>query len=61
MGWVFKESGKLDEAVKYFEIALEKEPNLAEAHVNLGQIEDSSGKLAQAVAHYEQAVKFKPN
>jgi hypothetical protein len=39
-----------DETAKYFEIALQKDPNLAEAHVGLGEIMESSEKIAQVVA-----------
>lgn len=55
------EAGRLDEALPYFQKALEIRPRLADAHVFVGTILLSKGDLAQAEAAYLQALKFNPD
>ena len=49
-------AGELESALGYFEKALEIEPNLAEAHSNLGSTLQGLGRLDEAEASYKQAI-----
>ncbi|QSQ24751.1 adventurous gliding motility TPR repeat lipoprotein GltE [Pyxidicoccus parkwayensis] len=44
-----------------FKLALESDPNLAEAHYNLGVIAERQGKNDEARAQYKQALSVKPS
>ena len=57
----FLAQGKLDEAIRHFRLALEEDPDGAEAHCNLGLAFVSQGKLDEAVEHYRRAVEIKPD
>jgi tetratricopeptide (TPR) repeat protein len=45
---------------KKFQAALDEDPNLAEAHYNLGVLAERQSKQKEAVAQYEAALKRKP-
>ncbi len=57
------ERGKFEKAAKKFESALKKNPNLAEAHNNLGYSlrKQGSQNFKQALSHYNRAIELKPN
>lgn len=50
-----------DKALKYFTIAIEKEPDYVEAWYNRGFTYEVMGKLKKARADYEQSLKIKSN
>ncbi|MFK7991820.1 MAG: tetratricopeptide repeat protein [Sandaracinaceae bacterium] len=47
-------------AVTHFETALELDPNVWEAHYNLGVIARAAGELREAVTHFESAREIQP-
>lgn len=51
---------ELDDAQRFFNEALEKKPELADAHNNLGLIHELRGDFKQAVADFEQASAIDP-
>ena len=51
----------IDEAIEHFQQALRINPELAEAHSNLGLALVRQGKLAEAIEHFQQAVHFRPD
>jgi tetratricopeptide (TPR) repeat protein len=53
--------GKQAEAIENLEQALRINPNLAEAHYNLGGALQRAGRLAEAIQHYEEALRLKPD
>ena len=54
------ERGNSDHAVACFEMAIESNPGLAEAHNNLGVIRWRSGDLEEALEHFYKALDLKP-
>ena len=52
--------GKLDEAAAGFAAAVKRAPTFAEAHFNLGLVDEELGKYAEAIASLRQALKLKP-
>lgn len=53
--------GKIDEAIKYYEQALEASPTLSEAHRKLGRLLISKGRQREADIHLIKANLFNPN
>jgi tetratricopeptide (TPR) repeat protein len=49
-----------DEARDAYRHALELDPDLADAHLNLGRLEHEAGELGRAEAHYRDAVRLAP-
>ena len=56
-----QQSGNFDQAIQNYKILLEKYPNIAEIHSNLGAALAGEGRYADAIAEYERALKIKPN
>ena len=50
-----------DEAFKYIEVALEKDPSNAYFHSAKGHLYDKTGKLEDAKASYNKAIELKPD
>ncbi|MGA7749249.1 MAG: tetratricopeptide repeat protein, partial [Gallionella sp.] len=71
MGVALKELGQLDNAIASFQTALKINPNLAEAHTNLGNILAdiyntgnvllNNGKPDEAVESFRRALEIEPN
>lgn len=59
-GEIQVERGSLDHAIACFEMALENNPELAEAHNNLGVIRWRGGNLEKALEHFDKALGLKP-
>ena len=54
--------GRLPDAIAQYEAALRINPDLAEAHSNLGNILfQPPGRLPDAIAHFEAALRIDPN
>jgi len=53
-------AGKIPEAKKLFEQAVQADPKLADAHYWLGMATVNEGKLPEAVAHFEQYLTLAP-
>ena len=52
---------KLDEALEHLTRALSINPDLAEAHNNVGIILIQQGNLDAAISHFQDAVRIKPD
>ena len=62
LGTILKAQGKIDEAIKYYNIALQEEPAMAEAHYNLGVINLTlKNQPKQALADFQNALKYDPD
>jgi DNA-binding transcriptional MerR regulator len=55
------EASSPDQAREAYQRALELDPNVAEAHVNLGRLLHIAGELGLAEPHYREAVRLDPN
>ncbi len=55
LGTLFKDQGKLDEAVPCYQRALQLKPDHPLAHYNLGVVCQGQGKLDEAMACYQRA------
>ena len=59
-GKKLRQEGKLDEAIAFFKLALELEPNSYLAYQDLGDIFFKQRKLERAISSYHQALKINP-
>jgi tetratricopeptide (TPR) repeat protein len=50
----------LERAIERYEVALERDPDDANAHNNLGHLYLNSGRLPDALRHFERAVRLQP-
>ncbi|MGB9093073.1 MAG: tetratricopeptide repeat protein, partial [Gallionella sp.] len=60
-GLQFLNAGKPEDAATYFRNALAIEPNLAEAHFNLGNALKGLGQNEDAAASYRRAIEIRPD
>ena len=61
IGLVEREEGRIDSSVALFTRALEIDPNLWWAHVNLANTLRGQGKFRQSLPHYKAALEVKPD
>jgi len=61
MGEAYRATGKLEDAIASYRLALALKPDYAEAHKNLGIALWEQGKLAEAIACFRQALNLKPD
>ncbi len=61
MGNALLRAGKIQDAVRHFDLALRFKPDFAEAHYNLGVALQQTGKIEEAIRHFEQALQLKPD
>jgi Tfp pilus assembly protein PilF len=61
LGNIFLQNGRVDEAMKQFQKALEIEPRYAQAHNNLGIVLFQKGQVDEAMAHFQKALAIQPN
>jgi len=52
--------GKIEAAEAAFRQAIELDPELAQAHANLGTVLANQNKMAEAIPEFEEAVRLKP-
>jgi protein O-mannosyl-transferase len=52
--------GQIDEAITYYERAVELDPNYVQVHNNLGALLRQKGQFDRAIMHYEQALRAEP-
>jgi protein O-GlcNAc transferase len=60
-GTVLKEQGRWQEAILYYENAVELEPHYVEAHYNMGEAYLNLGNLTKAVFCFKQSLNLKPD
>lgn len=60
LGLVWRQKGRLDEAVAAYERALQIDANDAETHVNLAVALRAQRRLDRAVSHLERAINLQP-
>ena len=58
LGAILAGQGKTEEAIRHFQIAVEKNPNLAEARFNLSNAYEKAGFYDRAMAEYEALKKM---
>lgn len=56
-----QQAGRLDEAIRGYNVLLENYPQIALIHSNLGTALAAQGRYTDAIAQYEQALKLQPN
>jgi tetratricopeptide (TPR) repeat protein len=61
IGEMYRKSGDLAEAQKFFELATHSYPDFPEAQVGLGGVLSSASKWAEALPHLEKAVSLRPD
>ncbi len=61
MGNAPAQGGKGDQGVAYYRKALQADPNLSEAHLNLGHALSEEGRKEEAAKHMQQALLLKPD
>ncbi len=61
MGLSYRHLGRFDEARKYFEAGLKKDPHNASCLFNLGYIETRQGNKQRAEELFQQALRYKPD
>jgi tetratricopeptide (TPR) repeat protein len=61
LGAMLLHQGKLDEAAGHLKLALDIQPDDAEACYNLGNVLREQGKAVEAIAQYRKALDFKPD
>ncbi len=60
-GTVLQKAGRLDEAEKEYQIALQFDPDYAKVYINRAQLYLSKSKLDDAQKNYERAIQLDPN
>jgi len=59
-GVIFWNAGKIADAKKQFEAALQAKPDMADAHYWVGMANLNEGKLPDAATHFEEYLKLAP-
>ncbi len=61
LGVLLEEEGDLEGAIKQYRLAIRKDPDLAIAYFNAGNVSVRRGMLDQAVAYYRKALRRRPD
>jgi tetratricopeptide (TPR) repeat protein len=61
LGFALVAQGRLQEAMKQYELSLQIDPTNSEAHNNLGTALLHEGRIADAIHEYQQAVQLRPD
>jgi predicted O-linked N-acetylglucosamine transferase (SPINDLY family) len=56
-----REKGRLDEAITFYQEALQLNPNFVEAYNNLGSALQENGRFEEAITYYKKALQLNPN
>ncbi len=56
---IYLTANKVDDAMKYLELAIEQDPENASFYFALGSLQDKLGETAKAIAAYEKALELK--
>jgi len=60
LGVILAQSGRADEAVRLYQLALAVTPDHPDAHFNLGNVYRRDNHLALAASHYQECLKANP-
>lgn len=60
-GAALAQTGRLEEAFRHFERALQADPNDAQALFYLGLVYEGTGRIEEAVTHYCRSMRAQPN
>ena len=58
---IYRRSGQLDSAAKFFEMALKNDPQFEEAQIGLGRVLLTQGKPDLALPHLQKAISLNPH
>jgi tetratricopeptide (TPR) repeat protein len=61
LGIALLKTGNVDEAMVHYQMALEINPDFAEAHNNLGNFLFQKGSVDEAMVHYQMALEINPD
>jgi len=61
LGEILSQKGQVEEAIGYYQKAVDTNPNFSEAFNNLGNAFLQKGQLNQAIANYEKAKQISPD
>ena len=61
LGVAVMQAGRVPEAIKYFEQALQLKPDWAAAHNNLGAALLAQGRSGEAIGHFQKALEINPD
>jgi len=61
LGVAYQEQGRLDDAVKEYQAAINLTPDYVDAYYNLGLVYRTQGRLDDAVREYQKAINLKPD
>ena len=60
MGDALQKTGKIQEAIGYYQQAIAIQPDFAKVYVNLGSLHANQQQWSQAVDYYQEALKYDP-
>jgi tetratricopeptide (TPR) repeat protein len=61
LGLALIKKGKAEEAISYFQMALQINPDSVEAHDGFGTALFQEGKVDEAISHYQRALEIEPD
>jgi len=61
LGSALFQKGRVDEAITYYQKALQINPDCSEAHNNLGEALCQKGKVDEAIVHFQKALENQPD
>jgi cytochrome c-type biogenesis protein CcmH/NrfG len=61
LGKIMEQTGRTDEAFKYYEKALNVKPDFVEAHIKLGTLFFNHNKREEAKGYFKKAIQINPN
>jgi tetratricopeptide (TPR) repeat protein len=61
MGKTYMDLGNLDEAASHFSQAIAIQPDLADAHFQLGLVRTNQGNIQDAFTHFQQVLQLNPS
>jgi protein O-mannosyl-transferase len=61
LGLLYEKTGRVEDAIAQYRLALEAKPRAADAHTNLGNVLLAAGRRAEAMTHLREAVQLAPD